>query len=131
MRRATRRRLRSALAVCAMGIGLCFAPIASRAETFKGLELERRMREATWHWGPFYIQPQFVLSNVGVDSNVYYSTNNPIKDFTLTAGPAATVATGLMVIVIDWLTAAQSPAGSSVVNVTVALPAAISPAVGV
>jgi hypothetical protein len=49
------------------------------------------MRDATWHLGPMLIQPQLVLSNFGVDSNVYYSPTNPVKDFTLTAGPAATV----------------------------------------
>ena len=30
-------------------------------------------------------------SNAGVDSNVFYSPAEPVKDFTLTAGPAATV----------------------------------------
>ena len=50
---------------------------------------------------------------------------------TVWAGPAFTVATGLIVIVIEALTAPHGPAGSSVVNVTVAWPAAISPAVGV
>ena len=46
-------------------------------------------------------------------------------------GPAFTVAAGLMVIVIDAFTAPHGPAGSSVVSVTVAVPAVISPAVGV
>ena len=45
--------------------------------------------------------------------------------------PAFTVATGLIVIVIEAFTEPQGPAGSSVVSVTVALCAAISPAVGV
>jgi hypothetical protein len=50
---------------------------------------------------------------------------------TVWLGPALTVAAGLMVMVIEELTAGHGPAGSSVVNVTVALPAEISPAVGV
>ena len=37
------------------------------------------------------IQPSLVISNAGVDSNMFYSPSNPIKDFTLTAGPAATI----------------------------------------
>ena len=41
------------------------------------------------------------------------------------------MATGLMVMVIEELTAPHGPEGSSVVSVTVALPAEISPAVGV
>ena len=54
-----------------------------------------------------------------------------LLEHTVCAGPAATVAAWLIVIVMEALTAAHSPAGSSVVNVTVALPAVISPAVGV
>jgi len=61
------------------------------AETWKGQELERQWREAAWHFGPFRIQPSLVISNVGVDSNIFYSPAEPIKDFTITAGPAATV----------------------------------------
>ena len=47
--------------------------------------------EAPWHFGPFHIQPQLILANAGVDSNVFYSPSDPVKDFTLTAGPAATI----------------------------------------
>jgi hypothetical protein len=61
------------------------------AETWRGLELDRKLRETPWHVGPFRIQPQLVISNAGVDSNIFYSPNEPIKDFTITAGPAATV----------------------------------------
>lgn len=63
----------------------------SSAETWRGLELERKWHDAAWKFGPFRIQPSLVISNAGVDSNLYYSTNEPIKDFTITAGPAATV----------------------------------------
>jgi hypothetical protein len=61
------------------------------AETWKGLELERKWHDAAWKFGPFRIQPSLVISNAGVDSNVYYSPNEPIKDYTITAGPAGTV----------------------------------------
>jgi hypothetical protein len=49
------------------------------------------MRAAPWHLGPIRIQPSLVLANAGVDSNIYYAWTDPVKDFTLTAGPAATV----------------------------------------
>ncbi len=60
------------------------------AETWKGKELEALWHKAPWHFGPLRIQPALVLSNAGVDSNIYYSPGNPIKDYTLTAGPAVT-----------------------------------------
>jgi hypothetical protein len=66
-------------------VGLAFS------ETWMGRELEFRLREAPWHFGPFRIQPQLVISNAGVDSNIFYSPNEPIKDYTVTAGPAATI----------------------------------------
>ncbi|NLH77465.1 MAG: outer membrane beta-barrel protein [Acidobacteria bacterium] len=65
--------------------------LSARAETWKGLELQRRISEAPWHFGPFKIQPSLVITNAGVDSNVFYSPAEPVKDFTVTAGPAATV----------------------------------------
>jgi len=74
-----------ALTLLVLGIGISFA------ETWKGQELERKWREAAWHFGPFRIQPSLVISNAGVDSNIYYSLTNPTKDFTITAGPAATL----------------------------------------
>ena len=58
------------------------------AETWKGLALERKWHDAAWKFGPFCIQPSLVISNAGVDSNVFYSPNEPIKDYTITAGAA-------------------------------------------
>jgi hypothetical protein len=69
---------------------LAGAVMTARAETWKGLELDRRLRETPWHFGPFRIQPSLVISNAGVDSNIYYSPTEPIKDYTVTVGPAAT-----------------------------------------
>jgi hypothetical protein len=63
----------------------------SRAETWKGKELEDLWRKTPWHVGPFRIQPAIVISNAGVDSNLYYSPSNPVKDFTVTAGPEAII----------------------------------------
>ena len=76
------------LSVC---LSIPLIPGFSRSETWRGLELQRKITDAPWHFGLLRIQPQIVISNVGVDSNVYYTPADPIKDFTLTAGPAATV----------------------------------------
>jgi hypothetical protein len=73
-----------------MAVFLASATFAM-AETWKGLELGRKLRETPWHIGPFRIQPQIVISNAGVDSNVFYTPSDPVKDFTVTAGPAATI----------------------------------------
>ena len=86
IRRMLRRRIPVvALTLLILGMGISFA------ETWKGQELERKWHAAAWRFGPFRIQPSLVISNAGVDSNLYYSTNDPIKDFTITAGPAGTV----------------------------------------
>ena len=76
---------------CAAAMLLLLMAVPARAETWKGLELERKWREAPWHFGPFRIQPSLVISNAGVDSNLFYSPSDPVKDFTVTAGPAATL----------------------------------------
>jgi hypothetical protein len=78
--------------IAAAGIVLLAAlAVAATAETWKGLELQRRMSEAPWHFGPFLIQPTLVIANAGVDSNIFYSPSEPVKDYTVTAGPAATI----------------------------------------
>jgi hypothetical protein len=91
MRYLLRGGLCSALAGGVLGISLSLVPTAAHAETWKGLELERKLQTAAWHFGPFRIQPSLVISNAGVDSNVFYSPTEPIKDYTITAGPAATL----------------------------------------
>src|SRR4030066_2280623 len=80
-----RRVLAAAILLLATSSGTAFA------ETWKGQELDRKWHDAAWKFGPFRIQPSLVISNAGVDSNIYYSTANPIKDYTITAGPAATL----------------------------------------
>jgi hypothetical protein len=83
-------RARFALAGAVLGVFLLLIPAAALGQTWRGSELERRMEEAPWHFGPLLIQPSLVISNAGVDSNVFYTPSNPVRDFTLTAGPAAT-----------------------------------------
>jgi hypothetical protein len=80
---------RLALASAAALLALAAPP--ALAETWRGQELQRLLRQAPWHLGPVRVQPSLVIANAGVDSNIYYSVTEPIKDFTLTAGPAATV----------------------------------------
>jgi len=84
------RRARSSLAGLALMPILALMTMEVRAQTWKGEELEWRMSQARWDFGPFLIQPSLVISNAGIDSNIYYSPYDPIRDFTLTAGPAAT-----------------------------------------
>jgi hypothetical protein len=80
----------AAAAAVLLVASLLFVPQGARAQTWKGLELQRLMDQAPWHFGPFIIQPSLVIANAGIDSNLYYSPTDPVKDFTLTAGPAAT-----------------------------------------
>jgi len=90
MRGLLRGPVRPIVAGALLAASLALIPAAGRAQTWRGLELQRLMREAPWHFGPFVIQPSLVIANAGVDSNLYYQPTNPVKDFTLTAGPAAT-----------------------------------------
>jgi hypothetical protein len=72
---------------------LITAVIAVTAEgsTWRGREL-RAQWEKAWKWGPFRLQPRLVITNAGYDTNVYYgATAEPIKDYTITAGPALNV----------------------------------------
>lgn len=63
----------------------CFA----FGKTWLGKGLEWQINNAGFSLGPFRIKTQFVLSNVGFDSNIYYgATDEPVKDYTFTTGPA-------------------------------------------
>ena len=84
-----KRTLERSVPILAMAL-LITSVSPSFAETWKGKELEALWHKAPWHFGPLRIQPALVLSNAGVDSNIYYSPGNPIKDYTLTVGPAVT-----------------------------------------
>ncbi|MGB7297259.1 MAG: outer membrane beta-barrel protein [Candidatus Aminicenantales bacterium] len=47
--------------------------------------------------GPFHIRTSLVLNNAGYDSNIYYgATDEPVEDYTFTAGPAFDVYLPLM-----------------------------------
>ena len=91
MRNGRTRAFGRAATLIGLAAALAAVPGGARADTWKGLELRSRMDRAPWHFGPFIVQPSLVLANAGVDSNVFYSPTDPIRDFTLTAGPAATI----------------------------------------
>ncbi|MBN1548555.1 MAG: hypothetical protein JW902_18045, partial [Syntrophaceae bacterium] len=77
------------IAGCVLAVAVSYVS----ADTWKGLELRRKWDEAVWAFGPFKIQPMLVVTNAGYDSNVYYgaSSEEPIRDYTVTAGPALDV----------------------------------------
>jgi hypothetical protein len=56
--------------------------------TWMGANLEYAVRQAVLKIGPFRLRTILVLSNAGYDSNVYRTATNPVKDYSITAGPA-------------------------------------------
>lgn len=87
-------------------IFLFIFPSPAAATTWKGNELLSQFRLAPWKLGPFRIQPSIILSDFGYDSNIY-CVNNPIKDYTFTAGPAFNVYLAVKKKVV--LTVSESP----------------------
>jgi hypothetical protein len=75
----------------AAGLMMLLISIPVYADNWRGRELEQKWRKAAWRVGPFHLQPSIILSNAGVDSNIYYAPSEPIKDYTLTAGPGLIV----------------------------------------
>jgi hypothetical protein len=57
-----------------------------------GYSLQQAVKAAIWKFGPLRIDPVFHLSDAGYDSNLYYGyAGNPVKDYTMTAGPGFSV----------------------------------------
>jgi len=75
----------------------CFALVYAEkgygyGKTWFGRDLEWQLQNARLNLGPFRVRAVFVLSNAGYDSNVYYgATEEPVEDYTFTAGPAFNV----------------------------------------
>lgn len=79
------------LAAAVLGTAMALAVTGARASVFdltwRGRDMEARMRAAAVKVGPLRLQPSLVLANAGMDSNIYYSPTEQIRDFTVTAGP--------------------------------------------
>jgi hypothetical protein len=60
----------------------------SYGKTWMGANLELLVRQATSKVGPFRVQTTLIISDAGYDSNVYRTAANPIKDYSVTGGPA-------------------------------------------
>ncbi len=40
-----------------------------------------------WQWGPFWVTPRFRLGNIGLDTNVFYTSTDRQTDFYASGGP--------------------------------------------
>jgi hypothetical protein len=71
---------------------LAFSPLLfGYGKTWKGAELEWLIKQAGFNLGPFRAKTVFILNDSGYDSNVYRRPDNPVKDYSITAGPAFTI----------------------------------------
>ena len=66
----------------ALALVLC-CPLAARAQA------PDPFTSARVHIGPFAVNPSISVSNVGVDTNVFYDNQDPKSDFTASVTPAA------------------------------------------
>ena len=76
-------RVRSAAVVAAAVLS---AALSLSASTWRGEALLREAGLAPWTLGPFRLQPQIVLSDLGYDSNIYHQPE-AVGDYSFTAGP--------------------------------------------
>jgi hypothetical protein len=44
-------------------------------------------RPGLFHWGPFWVTPRFRLGNIGLDTNVFYTSTDRQTDFYASGGP--------------------------------------------
>ena len=44
-------------------------------------------RPGLFHWGPFWVTPRFRLGNIGLDTNVFYTSTDRQTDFFASGGP--------------------------------------------
>ncbi len=73
-----------------MGLLLIFCSSVqsySYGDTWMGYQLEQNVKAAGLRIGPFRIRTLLYLGDAGYDSNVYRTPSNPIKDYSITAGP--------------------------------------------
>lgn len=61
-------------------------------KTWLGRDLEGRVKNCAFSFGPLRLNPVFRLTNIGYDSNIYFlATDHPVRDYTMTAGVAFNV----------------------------------------
>ncbi|MFW6140807.1 MAG: hypothetical protein ACOC5S_05585 [Acidobacteriota bacterium] len=79
-----------------LGIGFFFVffPEDGEAQSYRTFDYEREqiLEQTRWMIGPFRIFPQFRLTNIGYDGNVYYGRegDEPVTDYTATFSPEVT-----------------------------------------
>ena len=66
-------------------------PARAYGKTWMGMNLEYAVRQAALKIGPFRVRATLTLSDAGYDSNVYRTPTNPVKDYSVTAGPAFSI----------------------------------------
>ena len=79
--------LLSALSILNIFIGGALDLYGQGGKTWMGNNLEQQIKAARLNLGPFRIRTDFYLTDAGYDSNVYRTSTNPIRDFSITLGP--------------------------------------------
>jgi hypothetical protein len=75
-------------AVLASWLGLTLLPPSLLwSQEPSGPEQPPAERPGLFHFGPFYITPYFHIGNIGLDTNVFYSSTGRQTDVTATGGP--------------------------------------------
>jgi hypothetical protein len=70
---------------------LCLLLGAGRSADAQQTEAPDPVADAPVHFGIFGLSPRLAITDLGVDSNVFNSTDNPRQDFTFTATPSLKV----------------------------------------
>jgi hypothetical protein len=80
-------RLCAAMVIAA---GLLATPALARAQStaVPPDKIPDPRTETHLHVGPIYLKPQFLLKDLGVDTNVFNSATDPRSDFTMTLSPS-------------------------------------------
>jgi hypothetical protein len=61
--------------------------VAGGAVSLAAQQVVDRSADAPVHMGPLALEPSFQLTNLGIDTNVFNSVDNPQRDFTMTMEP--------------------------------------------
>lgn len=77
--------------VSALALVLACLPALDRVASGQAAPPPDPRADARTRLGPFYITPSFLIRDVGIDTNVFDSPVNPVRDFTATLVPRADV----------------------------------------